>query len=84
MVTAFTPDNISAFGSLAVVAVLYQAIGAFLAWLIREFFYVPTDFQWGTLVVSTYVQSNLRLISYSQAGAMSNWGELDVAYSLNL
>ena len=52
MVTAFTPDNISAFGSLAVVAILYQVVGALLAWLIREFFYVPMDFQWGILVVS--------------------------------
>jgi hypothetical protein len=51
MVTAFTPDNISAFGSLAVVAILYQSLGAFLAWVIREIFYVPIDFQWGIIVV---------------------------------
>ena len=52
MVTAFTPDNISAFGSLAIVAALYLAIGTVLAWVIRELLYVPLDFQWGILVVS--------------------------------
>lgn len=52
MVTAFTPDNISAFGSLAVVAIVYQVLGVALAWCVREMLYVPTDFRWGILVVS--------------------------------
>lgn len=52
IVTAFTPDNISAFGSLAMVAILYQVLGLSLALVVREIFYVPMDFQWGILVVS--------------------------------
>ena len=52
MITAFNPDNISAFGSLALVAILYQVLGGALAWIVREMFYVPFDFQWGILVVS--------------------------------
>ncbi len=52
IVTAFTPDNISAFGSLAMVAILYQTLGVIMAWLVREIFFVPMDFQWGILVVS--------------------------------
>lgn len=52
IITAFTPDNISAFGSLIFVAILYQIIGVTLAWLVREIFYVPMDFRWGIIVVS--------------------------------
>lgn len=54
MVTAFTPQNISAFGSLAVITILYQTLGGVLAWITRELLYVPADFQWGILVVSGY------------------------------
>lgn len=52
MVSAFTPENIKAFGPMAVAAVLYMSIGASLAWLVSELLYVPADFQWGILVVS--------------------------------
>ncbi|OCF62002.1 hypothetical protein L486_01668 [Kwoniella mangroviensis CBS 10435] len=63
MVTAFTPDNIKAFGPLVVVAVLYQLLGLIFAWIIRELFYVPIDFRWGILV----------------SGLTSNWGNLPTA-----
>lgn len=53
MVSAFTPSNISAAGSLVIVALLYQTIGLALAWIVREVFYVPVDFQWGILTVSS-------------------------------
>lgn len=33
-------------------AFLYQAIGAALAFIIREIFYVPMDYWWGIIVVS--------------------------------
>lgn len=52
MVSAFTPENVKAFGSIAIVAVLYMSLGGTLAWVVTEFFYVPKDFQWGILVVS--------------------------------
>ncbi|WVQ66266.1 uncharacterized protein L199_004445 [Kwoniella botswanensis] len=63
MVTAFTPDNIKAFGPLVVIAVLYQLLGITFAWIIRELFYVPIDFRWGILV----------------SGLTSNWGNLPTA-----
>ncbi|WVW87150.1 hypothetical protein I302_109207 [Kwoniella bestiolae CBS 10118] len=63
MVTAFTPDNIKAFGPLVIVAVMYQMLGLIFAWIIRELFYVPIDFRWGILV----------------SGLTSNWGNLPTA-----
>ena len=52
IVTSFTDDNISAFGSLAIMAILYMFIGGVIAWMISEVFYVPQDFRWGIIVVS--------------------------------
>ncbi|WWC87859.1 uncharacterized protein L201_002756 [Kwoniella dendrophila CBS 6074] len=63
MVTAFTPENIKAFGPLVIVAVSYQLLGLIFAWFIREIFYVPIDFRWGILV----------------SGLTSNWGNLPTA-----
>ena len=51
MVESFNQDNISAFGGLALAAIVYQIIGAALAWLITEIFHVPTDFRYGAIVV---------------------------------
>ncbi|WRT69901.1 uncharacterized protein IL334_006892 [Kwoniella shivajii] len=63
MVTAFTPENIGAFGPLMVIAIMYQLLGLSFAWVIRELFYVPIDFRWGILV----------------SGLTSNWGNLPTA-----
>lgn len=52
VVSAFTPDNIAAFGPLAMVAILYMILGVGLGWIVRELFYVPRDFHYGILVVS--------------------------------
>lgn len=52
VVSAFTPDNIAAFGPLAMVAIMYMIIGLAMGWIVREVFYVPQDFQYGILVVS--------------------------------
>jgi predicted permease len=52
MVDAFSPSNGAAFGSLVLVALIYQFLGFVFAWICRELFYVPADFQWGILVVS--------------------------------
>jgi predicted permease len=52
MVDAFSPSNGAAFGSLVLVALIYQFLGFVFAWVCRELFYVPADFQWGILVVS--------------------------------
>lgn len=58
MVSAFSVENIAAFGSLTLAAILYQVLGTLLSFLVRETLYVPADFQWGILVM----------------GALSNWG----------
>nr|XP_018260066.1 uncharacterized protein I303_06983 [Kwoniella dejecticola CBS 10117]OBR82224.1 hypothetical protein I303_06983 [Kwoniella dejecticola CBS 10117] len=55
MVSAFTPENIKAFGPLVIVAVSYQMLGLMFAWCIREIFYVPIDFRWGILLIQTIV-----------------------------
>lgn len=60
MVSAFTPENISAFGPLAMMAIIYQLLGLIGSLIIRELFYVPRDFRWGVLVL----------------GIISNWGKL--------
>lgn len=53
MVSAFTSQNVSAFGPLVLVAVMYQTLGLILTWIVREIVYVPQDFRWGILVVSS-------------------------------
>ncbi|WWC59694.1 uncharacterized protein I303_102256 [Kwoniella dejecticola CBS 10117] len=63
MVSAFTSDNIKAFGPLIMVAIIYQIIGLLFALITRELFYVPKDFQYGILVM----------------GVLSNWGNLPTA-----
>lgn len=80
MVSAFTPQNISAFGSLAVVAFMYEIIGAMLALVVKEFCYVPPDFQWGILVVSPVVQ--LSDILFVGAHDQIRWGGCPIGVSL--
>ncbi|KIR60535.1 membrane protein [Cryptococcus bacillisporus CA1873] len=63
MISAFTSENIKAFGPLILIAVLYMILGFICAWFVREFFFVPPDFRYGILVM----------------GALSNWGNLPTA-----
>ncbi|RXK39192.1 hypothetical protein M231_03549 [Tremella mesenterica] len=63
MVSSFTPQNISAFGPLALVAFMYMTVGGLLGWIVREIFYVPADFRYGIVVM----------------GVISNWGNLPTA-----
>ena len=37
-------------GPLVLIALLYEAIGVVLAWLIKQFFWVPHRFRYGILV----------------------------------
>lgn len=73
MVSAFTPQTVSAFGPLLLMGVLYQAMGGLLAFIISEVLYVPSDFRWGILVVSC--SSKLITGLTEQMGIVSNWGE---------
>ncbi|KAG6919229.1 hypothetical protein DXG01_008025 [Tephrocybe rancida] len=50
IVPAFTADNINALGPLVLVALLYEAIGLLMAWVIKQFFWVPHRFRYGVLV----------------------------------
>ncbi|TFK33761.1 auxin efflux carrier [Crucibulum laeve] len=50
IVPAFTSQNISALGPLVLVAVLYEAIGIGIAWLVGQLFWVPHRFRYGILV----------------------------------
>ncbi|KAL9710416.1 Protein M3 [Leucoagaricus gongylophorus] len=68
LVTAFTKDNIKAFGPLVFVAVLYEALGVLLAWIIKQFFWVPHRFRYGILV----------------AGGWGNVGDVSTAVLLSL
>ncbi|WVQ80223.1 hypothetical protein IAT38_002328 [Cryptococcus sp. DSM 104549] len=63
MISAFDTENIKAFGDLTVVAVVYMLLGLAFSYAVREFFYVPADFQYGILVL----------------GMISNWGNLPTA-----
>ncbi|WWD21690.1 hypothetical protein CI109_106176 [Kwoniella shandongensis] len=63
MISAFTPENIKAFGPLVLVGCVYTVAGWIFAYIIRDLFYVPPDFQYGIFVM----------------GACSNWGNLPTA-----
>lgn len=54
VVPSFTSSNISAFGGLTLVALIYMATGAVFGGIVKEIFYVPADFQWGILVVRSH------------------------------
>lgn len=41
-------------GALAICGALYLVIGGVLAFIVREFFYVPQDFQFGIIVVCRF------------------------------
>ena len=50
IVPAFTPQNINSLGVLVAMAFMYEAIGLFLAWSTKWFFWVPHRFRYGILV----------------------------------
>ncbi|KAF9457144.1 auxin efflux carrier transmembrane protein [Collybia nuda] len=50
IVPAFTSDNIGALGPLVLVAVLYEVMGIMVAWMVKQFFWVPHRFRYGILV----------------------------------
>ncbi|KAJ8515925.1 hypothetical protein ONZ45_g6719 [Pleurotus djamor] len=50
IVPAFSSDNISVLGALIVVAILHLSIGVLMAWIVKQFFWVPHRFRYGILV----------------------------------
>ncbi|KAK7052600.1 auxin efflux carrier transmembrane protein [Favolaschia claudopus] len=68
IVPAFTSQNIQALGPLVLVALVYEAIGMILAWLVSLIFWVPHRFRWGMLV----------------AGGWGNYGDIPTAVVLSV
>jgi hypothetical protein len=83
MVQSFNQDNISAFGGLALAAIVYQIFGAILGWLVTELFYVPSDFYYGavsmTMALADADCGECRQDELSQMGMISNWANLPTA-----
>ncbi|KAF8132747.1 auxin efflux carrier [Boletus edulis] len=50
IIPAFNSSNVSALGPLILVALLYQAIGIVMSWIIKQSFWVPHRFRYGILV----------------------------------
>ncbi|RDB16541.1 hypothetical protein Hypma_002707 [Hypsizygus marmoreus] len=50
IVPAFDSGNVGALGPLVLVALLYEALGIAMAWIIKQFFWVPHRFRYGILV----------------------------------
>ncbi|KAI5115335.1 hypothetical protein M0805_008880, partial [Coniferiporia weirii] len=50
IVPAFTSENIGALGPLVLVAVTYELLGIVIAWVIKQFFWVPHRFRYGIIV----------------------------------
>ncbi|KAL5534814.1 hypothetical protein ACEPAG_1278 [Sanghuangporus baumii] len=53
IVPAFTPQNINNLGVLVAIAFIYEAIGLFLAWSTKWFFWIPHRFRYGILCAGT-------------------------------
>ncbi|KAG7441381.1 auxin efflux carrier [Guyanagaster necrorhizus] len=68
MVPAFTSDNIGALGPLLLICVIYQALSVGIAWLTKQFFWVPHRFRYGILV----------------AGGWANYGDIPTAVIMSI
>ncbi|EKM77471.1 hypothetical protein AGABI1DRAFT_108004 [Agaricus bisporus var. burnettii JB137-S8] len=68
IVPAFSTENIKALGPLVLVAVLYEILGGLIAWIVKQFFWVPHRIRYGILV----------------AGAFNNVGDIATAVILSL
>ncbi|KAF4613989.1 hypothetical protein D9613_007634 [Agrocybe pediades] len=68
IVPAFTADNVGALGPLIFVALLYEGIGMLLAFIVKQFFWVPHRFRYGILV----------------AGGWGNVGDIPTAVILSV
>ncbi|KAJ7474712.1 auxin efflux carrier transmembrane protein [Mycena latifolia] len=68
IVPAFTSQNISALGPLVLIAVIYQGIGIAIAWLTKQFFWVPHRFRWGILA----------------AGGWGNYGDIPTSIAISI
>ncbi|KAF4585216.1 Protein M3 [Pleurotus pulmonarius] len=68
IVPAFTSENIGALGPLVLVAVLYEAIGIVIAWIIKQVYWTPHRFRYGILV----------------AGGWGNYGDIPTSVLMSI
>ncbi|KZT24321.1 auxin efflux carrier [Neolentinus lepideus HHB14362 ss-1] len=68
IMSAFNSDNISALGPLVLVAMLYEVVGIVMAWIIKQFFWVPHRFRHGIIV----------------AGGWGNYGDIPTSVVMSL
>ncbi|KAJ7075511.1 auxin efflux carrier transmembrane protein [Mycena belliarum] len=68
IVPSFTAQNIGSLGPIVLVALIYQTLGMFFAWIVTQFFWVPHRFRWGILV----------------AGGWANVGDIPTAVVLSI
>lgn len=54
IIPSFNPQNISSLGPLTVVGVLYGMVGVAMAWIIKQFFWVPHRFRYGILAAGCW------------------------------
>ncbi|KLO16244.1 auxin efflux carrier [Schizopora paradoxa] len=68
IIPAFTPQNAGALGPLILVCVFYEASGILMAWLVKQFFWVPHRFRYGILV----------------AGGWGNYGDIPTSVLMSI
>lgn len=68
LVPAFTPQNVSAFGPLLLISLVYLVIGFAFGYIIRELCYVPRNFWQGIIIMC----------------GLSNWGNLRESHDVFL
>ncbi|KAJ8072584.1 Protein M3 [Marasmius tenuissimus] len=68
IVPAFTSENIRALGPLILIASIYEILGIVIAWIVKQFFWVPHRFRYGILV----------------AGGWGNVGDLPTAVIMSI
>ncbi|OBZ79636.1 Protein ECM3, partial [Grifola frondosa] len=68
IVPAFNSQNIGKLGPLVLVAVLYEVMGIFIAWVVKQFFWVPHRFRYGIIM----------------AGGWGNYGDIPTSVIMSI
>ncbi|KAH9167702.1 auxin efflux carrier [Lactarius sanguifluus] len=68
IVPSFNPQNIGSLAPLTVVGLLYSVVGGAMAWVIKQFFWVPHRFRYGILA----------------AGIWGNFGDIPTAIAMGI
>ncbi|KAI9437187.1 auxin efflux carrier [Lactarius indigo] len=68
IVPSFNPQNIGSLAPLTVVGLLYGVVGGVMAWIIKQFFWVPHRFRHGILA----------------AGIWGNFGDIPTAIAMGI